>query len=880
MQHPRAEQDPEAEKHAPECTGNGMTFAARLQDFGDNIALIGEQGERLSYAGLARRADAFAAEWLGTGKRLVLVQSANDVEGIIRYIAALRAGHAVILTGDDFNGKAGRIVETYAPDVCISKAGEVTYPAGKAAATIVHPDLALCLSTSGSTGATRMVRLSGQAVHANALSIAEYLQLGADERAISSLPLHYSYGLSLLHSHLACGAAIVLTGRSLTDPEFWDLFRREQVTSLAGVPHSFELLDAVDFRSMDLPSLRYLTQAGGRLAPELVLEYGRWAEDTARRFYVMYGQTEAAPRMGWMPPARLLEHPDCIGLPVPGGSFALVDEQGQAIEEDGVAGELVYRGPNVMMGYATSRDDLVKRPEVEALYTGDMAERRGDLYRIVGRRSRFVKPFGLRISLDELESRLAAKGWTAAAAGNDGIIAIACRGEGDADALARELGQHYGLPAALFDVAMVEEWPRLASGKTDYPSILRAAEDRRTLPAPAASAASVAEAFKALLGRQDVRLQDSFISLEGDSLSYVAVASELDRRLGYLPDGWEHLTVAEIDALAPAEPPNGAKPYDSEMLLRAAAISGVVANHASSGTDWHFGGGADVLMLLVGFSLARFNFGRLVGGQSFQVLLSVLRRIILPYCLILCAYGLFHHDIPVSSFLLLSNFEGRFRSFLTPYWFMEALLQSMVLIALLFSLKRVRTAAAEDPFEFGLWFLGGAVALKVAAFTAFHHAHLQNMTPDAVLPLIGCGWLLFFAKAPGQKLAALGATCGFAALHVAAPALGGWDYATVGQYRLPWLLAVIAALLYVPRVPLPPLIAKLVTQLSAASFTIYLVHVLPVHLMKYELRIDDAPLTVLVAISAGLAVHRMRPGRVVARLLEKLQNRAAAAFSD
>ncbi|HKX35208.1 MAG TPA: hypothetical protein VJM79_00900, partial [Rhizorhapis sp.] len=106
------------------------------------------------------------------------------------------------------------------------------------------------------------------------------------------------------------------------------------------------------------------------------------------------------------------------------------------------------------------------------------------------------------------------------------------------------------------------------------------------------------------------------------------------------------------------------------------------------------------------------------------------------------------------------------------------------------------------------------------------------------------------------------------------------DYATVGQYRLPWLLAVIAALLYVPRVPLPPLIAKLVTQLSAASFTIYLVHVLPVHLMKYELRIDDAPLTVLVAISAGLAVHRMRPGRVVARLLEKLQNRAAAAFSD
>jgi len=867
-----------------------MTFAGRLEDFGQNIALVGETGERLSYADLARRADAFAAQCLGPGRRLVLLQLANDIESVVRYAGALRAGHAVILTGDDPAGKAARIVETYAPDVCISASGAVVFPNGRAAAGILHPDLALCLSTSGSTGATRMVRLSGRAIDANARSIVEYLGLGADERAITSLPLHYSYGLSILHSHLACGASLILTGRSLTDADFWTLFQREGATSLAGVPHSFELLDAAGFPEMDLPTLRYVTQAGGRLPAAMVRKYGLWAQESGRRFYVMYGQTEAAPRMAWLPPERLLDHPDCIGVPVPGGSFDLIDEEGRSIAGDGVTGELVYRGPNVMMGYAASRGDLAKGHDTDALHTGDLAERRGDLIRIVGRRSRFCKPFGLRISLDELEAALAQKGVAAAVAGNDGLIAIACRrqgendacrGQGNGDSIARELGQAFGLPAALFDVEWMDEWPRLPSDKTDYPAILQAAEARRELRPAAGREASIAEAFAALLGRAEVSADDSFVTLEGDSLSYVAAASELDRRLGYLPEGWENLMVAEIDALVPKTARSEVlKAYDSETLLRALAITGVVANHAASGTEWHFGGGADVLMLLVGFSLARFNFARLSGGRSFDVLWSVIRRVILPYCLILWAYGLFYRDIPASSFLLLSNFEGRFQSFLTPYWFMEALLQSMILIALLFRIRRVRAAAETDPFLFGLWFLGGALALKVGAFAIFQHSALQNMTPDAVLPLIACGWLLFFARTPVRKMIAAAAALGFAALHVSAPALGGWDYAVVGQYRLPWLLAAVAALLFVPRVPLPPLMAKVVTWVSGASFTIYLVHVLPVHLMRYELHVDHAPLIVLVALGMGILVHRLQPGRAIAGWLARLRVRDAVAATD
>src|SRR3546814_5747008 len=107
-------------------------------------------------------------------------------------------------------------------------------------------------------------------------------------------------------------------------------------------------------------------------------------------------------------------------------------------------------------------------------------------------------------------------------------------------------------------------------------------------------------------------------------------------------------------------------------------------------------------MLLVGFNLARFNFGRLIGGQSFDVLFALIRRVILPYCAILCVYGLYFRNISVTSLLMVSNFEGRFHSFLTPYWFMEALLQCTLMLVLLFRLRSVRAAADSDPFLFGL----------------------------------------------------------------------------------------------------------------------------------------------------------------------------------
>ena len=221
----------------------------------------------------------------------------------------------------------------------------------------LHPDLALLLSTSGSTGSPKLVRLSHDNLRCNAASIADYLGLTPDDRAITSLPMHYCYGLSVVHSHLLVGAGLVLTDLSVVDECFWRLAEDAGATSFAGVPYTFEQLERSGFTERALPSLRYVTQAGGRMAPERV---GRWRDHGRRSGWdlvVMYGQTEATARMAWLPPDRADAHPEAVGIPIPGGSFRLepVDE----VDEPGV-GELVYAGPNVMQGYAVSAADLAR----------------------------------------------------------------------------------------------------------------------------------------------------------------------------------------------------------------------------------------------------------------------------------------------------------------------------------------------------------------------------------------------------------------------------------------------------------------------------------------------------------------------------------------
>lgn len=269
----------------------------------------------------------------------------------------------------------------------------------------LNNQLCILMATSGSTGSPKFVRQSYNNILENAKSIVEYLGLDETEKPITTLPMNYCYGLSIINSHLLVGATILVTDKGILQREFWDFFKKEEATSFGGVPYTYEMLNKVRFYNMNLPSLRYCTQAGGKLTSNLHRKFAEYAACSQIKFIVMYGQCEATARMGYLPADKALEKCGSMGIAIPGGKFFLIDADGNEINKPDVTGELVYEGPNVTMGYAECADDLINDDDRKGiLYTGDMAQiDKEGFYYIVGRKKRFLKIYGNRVNLDAVD---------------------------------------------------------------------------------------------------------------------------------------------------------------------------------------------------------------------------------------------------------------------------------------------------------------------------------------------------------------------------------------------------------------------------------------------------------------------------------------------
>lgn len=334
----------------------------------------------------------------------------------------------------------------------------------------MHEDLALLLTTSGSTGSPKLVRISYENIESNASSIAEYLSIDINERPITTLPMSYSFGLSIINSHLLKGATILLTAKTLMEKDFWTFLKNKKATSISGVPYTYEILKKLRFFRMDLPSLKTLTQAGGKLNNELNKEFSEFCQQSGKHFFVMYGQTEATARMSYLPPSQSLTKLGSMGIPIPGGEFSLIDENGLAIEENEIVGELVYKGKNVSMGYAECGSDLCKDNENQGiLITGDIAKRDSDnFYYIVGRKKRFIKIFGNRVNLDETERLLKSIISDSACTGVDDHMIIYISDISRIDEVRNFISSKTGIHHSAFSVRHIEAIPKNASGKTIY----------------------------------------------------------------------------------------------------------------------------------------------------------------------------------------------------------------------------------------------------------------------------------------------------------------------------------------------------------------------------------------------------------------------------
>jgi len=282
-----------------------------------------------------------------------------------------------------------------------------TFPDTRVDREVSTDDLAVILYTSGSTGMPRGATLTHKNLAANTQQILDYLHLTREDSVLAVLPFHYSFGNSLLLTHVKVGGCTVIENRFAFHDVVVDSMARYEVTGFSGVPSTYAILcSKTDFLTRDLPHLRYITQAGGAMSPALVRRI-REALPERIRVFVMYGQTEASARLSYVPPERLKEKLGSIGVPIPGVQLTVRRPDGSECDT-GEVGEIVASGDNIMQGYWNdpAETDLVLFPD--GLHTGDMGRKDEDGFIfLVDRIKNMIKCGAHRVSPKEIEETIA-----------------------------------------------------------------------------------------------------------------------------------------------------------------------------------------------------------------------------------------------------------------------------------------------------------------------------------------------------------------------------------------------------------------------------------------------------------------------------------------
>jgi len=452
----------------------------------DEIALIEGDELEITYSDLHQKVANFSR--LFSSKHLIFIIGDNDIATIVAYLSSINSGIVPLLLGSKTSqGQIDNLINIYKPRYIFqhidlnahndyslaSKFKEYNFFLRDIFEKIdLHPDLALLLSTSGSTGSPKLVRLTKQNLTSNAISISKYLDIKSNDRAISSLPFNYSYGLSVINSHLMSGGSIVLTNKSMVEKEFWHLLNKYSVTSLAGVPYNYEMILRLGINRLKIPSITKMTQAGGKLSNEKINKINDILKKKNICFYTMYGQTEATARISYLSPSDIEQKPGSIGKAIPGGKIWIQDKQGKVIEQIDSIGELVYSGENVSMGYAISIADLnLGDLNKGILRTGDLARFDNDGYFFIeGSTNRFVKIYGNRVSLYSLEKIILDKGFESAFLedNNNLLIYVLQNKKLSLEKLRSEVSEEININHSAIKIKIISDFPRLSNGKIDY----------------------------------------------------------------------------------------------------------------------------------------------------------------------------------------------------------------------------------------------------------------------------------------------------------------------------------------------------------------------------------------------------------------------------
>lgn len=461
-------------------------FYLQLEQFGSHTALLNSDGKETSYEGLARAVDELVINI--NNRSLVFCVCSNSISFLEGYLGFLRGGHVVAMLPNQIKPERfWDLVNNYHPNFvwlphervaelnvseCESQASNSEYELLVLTETIIamHADLALLLFTSGSTGSPQTVRLSYTNIGSNAVAIADGLALKDSDRAFTTLPVNYTYGLSIVHSQLAIGGSIFFNESAITERNFWSDLKASRATTFGGVPYTYEMLDRFGLKRLNDSNVHLLTQAGGRLDPKLVSSISVEAAAMGINFCVMYGQTEATARMSILRADEVSTHASSIGKPLENCSFKIVDPHTGNTLPRGESGQLEFYGPNVSMGYAQKSDDLkLGDLNLGRVETGDIAyEDEDGFYYIIGRLKRFIKLNGIRINLDDIEAYLNGLGIMAACVGTDEGVTVFIHSDEAEDLIKKTIAKFISIRSGMVSVQRIPAIPRTDAGKIMY----------------------------------------------------------------------------------------------------------------------------------------------------------------------------------------------------------------------------------------------------------------------------------------------------------------------------------------------------------------------------------------------------------------------------
>lgn len=443
----------------------------------DNRAFIVDDEQSYSFHEIFKLGEAMLSDI--PKRSVIIIEADRDLDTVCIYVGALRSAVVPLVIDANLNDEAvAGIANAFQAEFVFSSGSrelagykisgnacsKTVYSRNEKSHIDVYEELCLLLPTSGSTGEAKCVRTSYDNLSQATQSIVRYLEMDESRVSISSLPLHYTYGLSVLNCALESRSRFVLSDKSWVEREFWSAVEKQGVTDLSGVPFMFQTLRRMKLPETTLSQLKCVNQAGGRLEPALTEYFIDYFSAHDIAYFTMYGATEASPRISYVPHQRSKEKLGTVGIPIDIGKLS-------TDAADGVSeGELIYEGPNVCLGYGYNREDLALGDENnQLLRTGDIGFIDEDGYAtIVGRKKRFVKVFGMSVNLDTIESMVRSVTDHSIVLGADDMVLVLIT-DGDPKAIKDKIVENVTFPSRGLKVNKVSEIYMNASGKPDYP---------------------------------------------------------------------------------------------------------------------------------------------------------------------------------------------------------------------------------------------------------------------------------------------------------------------------------------------------------------------------------------------------------------------------